>query len=65
MSLKVYVNMEESNKKLLIARLAFRDIKRAIDEWEISSGFDISACWDGYIVVDGELFQESQLREEK
>lgn len=53
------------NKNLLIARLAYRDIKRVIDEWEISSGFDLNVHWNGIIVVDGDVFHPHQLDDEE
>jgi methionine salvage enolase-phosphatase E1 len=49
-------------EKLAIARLSYKDIKEVVDKWQ-ASNLEIYAYWDGKIEVDGEMFQEYQLRD--
>jgi hypothetical protein len=65
------LEMEERKKmnrlqKLQIARMAYRDIRSAIDKWQCDEDpliyINIYSHWDGCITVDDELFQERELR---
>jgi hypothetical protein len=46
-----------------IARIAYRDIRSVIDNWEKENDcqFGIHFHWDGCITVDDELFYEHEL----
>ena len=48
--------------KLAIAKIAYKEIRAAIDKFE-DNGLDICAHWDECISVDDELFHGHQLRE--
>ena len=46
-----------------IARIAYKDIKSVIQEWEVENDcqFGIHANWDGCITVGDEFFNEREL----
>jgi hypothetical protein len=48
--------------KLMIAKLAFREIEEAIDKYEQDYNVKIKCHWDKKITVDGTEFYEFQLR---
>lgn len=50
-------------QKLRIARMAYKEIKEAIENWEDSYGI-VRCHWDGCISVDDEFFQERELKED-
>lgn len=52
--------IDDREKKLAIAKLAYLQISRVIDELE-ATGF-ISAHWDECISVDGILFLDEELK---
>lgn len=56
-------SMDDRGKRLAIAKLAYLQISRAIDELE-ATGI-INGHWDGCISVDGELFDSPELKEEE
>jgi hypothetical protein len=56
------MNDETYKLQLKIAKLAYREIKAAIDKFE-KSGLDIRAHWNECICVDDELFHGHQLNE--
>ncbi len=45
---------------LMIARLAYKEIKEVIDKWEIDCG--VMCHWDECIIVDGDGFNYLELR---
>jgi len=51
-------------QKLAIAKIAYKQIKAAIDNFEDQNGLQICAHWDECISVDDELFHSDEMREE-
>ena len=48
--------------KLMIAKLAYREIEQAIDKYEQDYNVKVKCHWDRKITVDGTEFQGYQLR---
>lgn len=50
-------------QKLAIAKIAYRQIKDVIDQWE--SGYDnpIKIDWEGCITIDHEFFDDFELED--
>lgn len=48
--------------KLMIARLAFREIETAVEKYELYYGVKVKCHWDKKITVDGTEFNKYQLR---
>jgi len=63
MNKQIVFRNKTRKEKLRIAKMAYKEIKHAIDNWQDSSGI-VCAHWDECITVDGEFFMERELKEE-
>lgn len=54
----------ERDKKLTIAKIAYKQIISAMEDAQKNSEFEIGFCWDECLWVDDEFFQYSEMKED-
>jgi hypothetical protein len=56
---------EEYQKKLVIAKFAYKQINEIMENIEISSGYDVEFCeWDHCLRISGDLFNSDEMTED-
>ncbi len=55
---------EEYQKKLAIAKKAYKQIMELFELHKSCSQYKINFCWDEYIIVDGERFDYTDMQAE-
>ena len=53
--------MSKYQENLKIAKLAYKEIKSAIDKFENDTNHQINLCWDECIWVNGDFFNSHEL----